>query len=82
MKVRYKERPTEVRDTNRFNIHSLSEIDMYDDSAPIRDLEVLIGSEWYDMNEAFTLRLIVPNNHNTHFAPPLNEDCRDRGYNP
>lgn len=81
MRVRFKAHPEETRSTSRFNIHALDEVDVGDDSVSIRDLDVEIDGTWVDMREAFRLKLIVPNNHNTQFGLPVDETARTRGYN-
>lgn len=82
MQVRYKNRHDDTRSTNKFNVVGLSEVDMGDDSAYIKDLDVFIpGIGWKDMKQAFADRDIIVNNHNTHFDVPLNDICRSRGYN-
>lgn len=80
MKVRYKD-SHEERNTNRFNPCGVSEIDMYDDSAFIKDLDVEIDGEWKDMGEAFDDKDIVPDNYNQFFGVPESEEARERGYN-
>ena len=80
MKVRYKKYPDITRDTNQFNPCGLSEIVMHDDSAFIRDLDVMIKGEWVDMGQAFKNKDIIPSNDNLWFAEPKTPEDRERGY--
>jgi hypothetical protein len=87
MQVRYKNSPDgKPCYSSEFNVCAFAEVLVFGDdgggdSAFIADLDVLIGPVWVDMRKAFMDRLIVPNNHNTHFGFPENEICRERGYN-
>lgn len=84
MNVRYKHSGM-VGVSNCFNTHSTDEVIVLgawgSDSSFISDLVVQIDSKWVDMRKAFNTHLIVPNNANTHFAPPQNKECKERGYN-
>lgn len=89
MKVRYqrKDRTYIEGQSSRFNTHGLSEViagfddDTYD-SFFIKDLDVFIPARgWMTMRKAFEEKWIVPNNLNTLFAEPLNEESRERGWN-
>ena len=81
MKLRYKE-IFEETSSNRFNMHSPSEILLPDDSAFIHDLDVYLKNkeEWKDMNEAFRDKDLIVDNHNTIFFEPKNKENRERGY--
>lgn len=79
MKVRYKNTRTEA-DASHFNVHALAEVLTGDDSAFISDLDVWVNGEWKDMREAFKDRDIIPDNYNTFFGVPRNEEDRQRGY--
>lgn len=81
MKVRYKKSKIE-RHATRFNVHAMAEVLTGDDSAFIKELDVLINNEWKDMSQAFEDKDIVPDNYNESFAPPINEECKTRGFNP
>jgi len=86
MIVRYKKDKTEGH-SSHFNTHGLSEVvvggDWGQDSTFIRDLDVFIeGVGWKDMGKAFQDRDIIPDNYNERFGPPIDEECRKRGYNP
>jgi hypothetical protein len=85
MKVRYKKDGV-IGFSSVFNICSTCEVlvdgDWGGDSAFISDLDVEIDGGWVDMHKAFTDRLIVPDNYNEHFFKPVDEVCRQRGYNP
>lgn len=86
MKLRYKKYPDDVREGGsfRFNMCSLSEIDMGDDSVSPSDLEVWCEADprWQPLTDAFKARprLLITDNYNTHFFEPSNEDDRERGY--
>ena len=85
MNVRYKKTKT-IGFSGQFNLSTCGEVLVYgewgSDSSYIKDLDVEIDGQWVDMNEAFTKRLIIPDDHNVYFAPPVNDECRERGYNP
>lgn len=82
MKVRYKDSGIEAWSSS-FNVHAMSEVLTGDDSPFIKDLDVQLPSgEWKDMIRAFKDKDILPDNYNIGFAPPLNEACKERGYNP
>jgi hypothetical protein len=86
MRVRLKKDKTVTGHASRFNTHGLSEIivgfdggDM--DSCYISDYEVLIkGKGWIDMSLAFQNRDLIPNNFNTDFGVPRNDEERQRGW--
>ena len=84
MKIKHK-KTGEICDSNEFNIHSLNEIIVYGedwmDSDFMDSYDILIGTEWIDIKDAFKNRLIVPNNENTRFGVPLNDINKSRGYN-
>lgn len=82
MKVRYKNYPEDEREVCDFNPCSLCEVNMGDDSASVHDLEVLIGDTWKNLALAFDDRDVVPNNLNTSFGVPINNEALVRGYNP
>jgi hypothetical protein len=52
------------------------------DSMYIKDLEVLIDDKWICMSEAFRTKQLIPNNYNTDFRRPENEEERKLGYCP
>lgn len=85
MKVRYKKDGTEGYSSS-FNMHGIGEVlvsaDWGGDSAFIRDLDIEINGTWKDMSTAFVDKDIIPDNFNQYFAPPYNEECKERGYNP
>lgn len=81
MRVRYKRTGGESF-SSRFNTASVSEVLTGDDSPDISELDVFVNGAWKDMRKAFADNDIVPNNLNTSFGPPLNDECRKRGYNP
>lgn len=69
-----------------FNIHAMCEVNVYfvDDASSMScsDLDVqLPDGRWMPMSAAFVAREIVPNNLNTEFAVPDNEESRQRGWN-
>ena len=69
-----------------FNLMSFTEVLVYYDdgdwdSVPFSDLEVKIGKDWVDLKTAYERRLVIPNNDNTHFGLPKNEEAKARGYN-
>jgi hypothetical protein len=73
--------------TTTFNIASLSEvIVLFDcggaDSMPISELEVYLEAkkQWKNMFLAFKDKDIIPNNLNTSFGEPRNDEDRRRGY--
>ena len=74
--------------TGSFNMSSLTEIlitandgEMWSDYA--RDYEVLLpNGEWKPLGQAFTDHDVVPNNVNSSFGPPIDDECRTRGWNP
>lgn len=88
MKVRYQRKDgTYVEgQSSRFNTHALGEVlvtfrndycDMF-----IKELDVFIPDRgWVTMRKAFQEKWIVPDNLNVRFGEPLNEECRERGYN-
>jgi hypothetical protein len=82
MQVRWKDCPEEVRHTGEFNMHALNEIDMKDDSAFVKDLDVFIEAtgQWKDMGEAFRDKDIITDNYNSHFFEPKTQEDRERGY--
>lgn len=87
MKVRYKAHPSDDCCSSSFNVSAMSEVivmgDWGADSAFIKDLDVQLPSgEWKDMSQAFKDKDIVPDNYNEHFSVPVNEECKQRGYNP
>jgi len=86
MKVKNKETGT-LGCSNEFNIHAISEIivlsDEFDCSSEfIKDYEVFIESktEWIDMSEAFSRKLILTDNLNTEFREPANDEEKIRGW--
>jgi hypothetical protein len=79
MRIRYKLTGTEA-EASHFNVHALGEVLTGDDSAYISDLDILIDGEWKDMRQAFADRDIIPDNYNTFFGVPRNEEDRARGY--
>lgn len=81
MTTRYKHNPEEVRYTNSLNIHGLSEVNMGDDLAFIKDLEVQLSSgEWKCMSQAFRDRDIITDNYNQWFREPKNQEEKERGF--
>lgn len=80
MKLRYKN-TSEIIHASCFNVHALAEIDVGNDSVYIRDLDVFIGGNWKDLNQAFRDRDVVPDNYNEYFAEPKTNEDRARGYN-
>jgi hypothetical protein len=81
MRCRYKKSGSEFSSSS-FNPCGIGEILTGDDSAFIHECDVWIFGGWFDMREAFKNHDIVPDNYNLHFAEPINEECRKRGYNP
>lgn len=79
MKVRYKSNKQETFASN-FNVHALNEVLTGDDSCYVSDLDVFVNGKWKDMQQAFRDRDIIPDNYNTWFAEPKNEDDRKQGY--
>ena len=86
MRVRQKANKAVTGHSSTFNTHALSEIvvgfdegDM--DSCFIKDYEVLIkGKGWVDMCQAFSDKDIIPNNLDTDFGVPSNDEERERGW--
>lgn len=81
MKLRYKSTGT-LTDGNSWNMAATAEVLTGDDTVPISDLDVEINGQWKDMIQAFKDRDIVSDNYNRYFGPPINEECKARGYNP
>lgn len=85
MRIRYKGSGN-IGESEWFNTHGLGEVITYgnwgSDSTYIKDLDVEVNGSWVDMNQAFRECLIVPDDLNTYFAPPINDECKLRGYNP
>lgn len=81
-RLRYKQHPEIERESSKFNTHALSEIDVGDDSAFIKDLDVYVEAlgEWKDLNQAFADRDLIPDNYNVHFYEPKTDEDRERGY--
>lgn len=79
MRLRYKETGTEI-EGYCFNIHALAEIDVGDDSAFIKELDIFVNGKWKDMNQAFKDKDIIPDNYNTCFGEPKTEEDRERGF--
>lgn len=86
MKIRNKKTLSQGN-SSRFNTHALSEIivcsvdgDCF--SEFISECEVFIPNmdSWVDMYKAFQDNLIIPDNHNTSFREPLNDEERKRGF--
>lgn len=86
MKIRYKNSPEDERNgvVFYFNMQSMDEIDMGDDSARPSELEVWLEADqrWQPLREAFAARprVLITDNYNTHFFEPRNEIDRERGY--
>lgn len=87
MKVRFKDNPIQSWYSERFNIHALSEIivfnkDLGADSAFIKDFDVCLEQkkEWKDMGQAFRDKDLIIDNYNTFFFEPKTEANRIRGY--
>lgn len=87
MKVRHKTLGA-IGYSDQFNVHAVSEIivgfvdgDCTTDYITNYDVE-LHHSEWKDLGQAFRDRDVIPNNYNTHFGLPVNDEARQRGYNP
>lgn len=86
MKVRFKNHPEKIYDSNSFNVHGVSEVivcgdDIGCDSVFIHELEVLIPYKgWMGMIQAFDSHNLITNNHNTCFFYPLNQRDKKRGY--
>jgi hypothetical protein len=72
--VRYKSHPDEPRTVSRLNIHALSEVDMGDDSAFIKDLDVLVEGGWKDLRQAFEDKDVVTCNLNRELYYSTPED--------
>lgn len=81
MRLRYKKSMAETW-SSTFNTHGLGEVLTGDDSAIISEMDIFVNGEWKDMRQAFQDKDIVPDNYNQYFGPPLNEECKRRGYNP
>lgn len=92
MKLRRKNTDTICRST-QFNTSSLTEIYVdygpYEDGSWERDTDYmrnydvqLPDGSWKDLLQAFGDHDVVPNNDNTHFGLPIDDECRQRGYNP
>ena len=79
--LRYKKTKIETS-SNRFNLHSLNEVALPDDSCPINQLEVFLEAtqEWKDMADAFHESALITDNHNTVFFEPRTKEDRERGY--
>jgi hypothetical protein len=58
----------------------MAEVLTGDHSAYISDLDVFVNDEWKDMRQAFADRDIIPDNYNTFFGVPRNDEDRERGY--
>jgi hypothetical protein len=72
-------------EASQFNIHSLNEIIVYyaggdADSAPISDFDVFLESNqmWKYMPDAFADHDLIPDETNTYFREP-NDEERDEG---
>lgn len=72
--------------SDTFNVHALSEIivtfpDNYS-SEYIADYDVYLESRqaWYDMQDAFREKLIIPDNYNTRFREPVNAAEQEKGW--
>ena len=50
------------------------------DSVFIKDLDVLINNEWIDMSQAFKDKSLIPDNLNTQFREPLNDEEKKQGW--
>lgn len=82
MKVRYKNHPEVERDASQFNIRSCAEVLTGDDSVHVSGLDVFIdGAGWKSLSQAFADKDVIPNNDNTHFGPPVDDEAKARGYN-
>lgn len=81
MKLHYKKTGTECSGY-RFNIQSLAEIDVGDDSVFTSNLDVWLKSKgvWKDLTLAFCDRDLIVDNHNVYFFEPKTEEDRQRGY--
>lgn len=79
MRMRYKDTRKETA-SSRFNTYALSEVITGDDSVFIKDLDVFVNGEWKDLGQAFRDRDVIPDNYNTWFGEPRNEEDRKRGY--
>jgi hypothetical protein len=81
MLLRYKD-TKQTFTSSKFNIHALAEVDAGDDSVFFKDLDVFIENkqEWIDFNTALQNHDIIPDNYNTYFREPKNEEERKRGY--
>ena len=82
MKVRYKKYPNISRSSYHFNLASLNEILVGDDSPPISEMEVWLVSknEWVDMATAFHDKDLITDNYNTEFFEPRTPEDRERGF--
>lgn len=82
--LRYKDKPDRVMRFHSIplNTHALCEVLTGDDSAFIKDLEVLMDgrSLWMSLSDAMRDRLILPNNENTHLCVPRTPEDVERGY--
>lgn len=79
MRLRYKSTGTEA-EGYRFNIHALAEIDVGDDSAFIKDLDIFIKGAWKDLGQAFKDKYIIPDNYNVWFGIPKTKEDKERGF--
>jgi hypothetical protein len=74
--------PEETRVSSQFNVSGICEVNMGDDSAFMRDLDVFLEAkqEWKDLLQAFKDHNLITDNYNTLFFEPRNEEERIRGY--
>lgn len=83
MQVRYKGE-TVIDQSSQFNTEVVDEVIIFGswgaDSAPMRELEVLIDGKWKDLNQAFTDRDLIRDNYNTRFFEPPTPEDKARGY--
>lgn len=89
MKFRLADKPRVTGSSSSFNLAALCEVvvgfdapneDM--DTVPCHQLEVWLESkqEWKRFNRALDDRDVIPDNYNSHFREPRNEEERKRGY--
>ena len=81
IKARYADTKIECCAIN-FNVHSLNEVNLGDDSCSVHELEVFIPKlgYWKNMAKAFKDRDLIPDNYETEFREPHNSEERDRGW--
>lgn len=85
MNVRQKSNKDIIWFSDRFNVHSLSEVIIQNefhgaDSEFIKNLDVFIENKWYDFSIALQNHKLITDNYNTKFFLPTNPEDKKRGF--